>query len=255
MFFADIHQQRIGFFQRQYEEDRKEIYEKATNEMNMIVSSCTFDQNHLKSILFLIEKTHRSKTEAMEAKQTVKADELRNEVTTPRAADSYLLRHAETFTFLQMLAEIENLVVSREAKIEQIWQNIQTVLKEYSEATEDRRRQYDALRDQDFENCQQIFLFHQQINNTKVSAQTVLQVLPVLTFLVPKEVIIGLKEQLLKTRINSEERFEEMRKEKEESSELFRALRKQLDNDREKDRKNLALLATNADAATKVDIA
>lgn len=70
-----------------------------------------------------------------------------------------------------MLTELENLVNSREVKMEKIWQNLQAVLKHHWNQTEDRRRQYVTLRDADLENCKQIFQYYQQINSVGVSAK------------------------------------------------------------------------------------
>lgn len=132
-----------------------------------------------------------------------------------------------------MLTGLENLVNSREVKMEKIWQNLQGVLKHHWNQTEDRRRQYVTLRDADLENCKQIFHYYQQINGVS-------------------QVIANLREQLAKTHSANDDRFLESKADKENCNQLFYVLRRKLVVEKEVDRRKLNFMTDAAENVTKV---
>lgn len=82
MYFSStvLYNQRINHLHRQYEQDRNEIYRKATKDIEDTVDSATFDQQHLKSIIFRMEESFAEKSAATNSQHLFKTDELRNNV-------------------------------------------------------------------------------------------------------------------------------------------------------------------------------
>lgn len=79
-FSSVLYNQRINHLHRQYEDDRNEIYRKATRDITEIVNSATFDQEHLKSIIFRMEESFAENSAATNSQHLFKTDELRNNV-------------------------------------------------------------------------------------------------------------------------------------------------------------------------------
>ena len=73
-----------------------------------------------------------------------------------------------------MLTDMEKLKTTRESIIGNIWQNIQNVIKQYWNQTEDRRQEYLIMKDSDYENGLNIFENNRQINEMVVRCNKLL---------------------------------------------------------------------------------
>ncbi|EEB19545.1 DNA double-strand break repair Rad50 ATPase, putative [Pediculus humanus corporis] len=204
-----LHEHRVQHFLNYYEEEKNYARIKAMKDINDIKISCLNDQEQLKTILYGMEKKFNETSEILTNKHQSKMDEIRN----------------------NMLTDMEKLKTTRESIIGNIWQNIQNVIKQYWNQTEDRRQEYLIMKDSDYENGLNIFENNRQINE-------------MVNF------INNLKNTYLKIHIEGEKKILKFSQDRDKYRKVFQNLNREVFDEIQSDKKKLNFMNLIADKTT-----
>lgn len=149
------------------------------------------------------------------------------------------------------MEEKHALRVNLEMTVEDLWNQFQLALKNYTETTEERRKAFEDLKNKDEKSAHEIEVQMRKLQHLSVSMTEIVKCALTTNWLPPQDEIAKLKAKMAANAKECEERNRQLKEEREIMLAHFQELKGQMNKLREAARAELLTLTLQSNAATK----
>ncbi|KAM3933625.1 dynein regulatory complex subunit 2 [Leptodactylus fuscus] len=206
----ELQRERLDLLQEEYQQELETIQKEFDTERKMIIEQSGKELSYLQNVMLAMEQnTLESETEAKQEFQSMR-DEIKN----------------------KSLEEKHSLRVTLEGTVEDLWKQFQQALKNYTNATEDRKIAFETLKAKDEKSAEEIAYQMKKLQKIQ-------------------ETITSLRNKIATHARESDEQNRQLREDKEVVHKQFQKLKNQMNQARAAEHSRLTTLTVQSNAALK----